>query len=265
MDLGGIVGQLMQGGLSSTTSQRVQHAAGDQGLGGLGGGLDDILGGLMGGTGNSQGGGGLGGILGSVGGMLSGDSGVGGLSRGQVGGIGAIAGALLGGGGGAISGAAKGGAMALLGTLAISALRNWQSRDSAEAAKPELSDEEVAQITAPQTAELCLRGMIEAVKSDGHVADAEIQRIVGKLQEGGITPEEQRFVSEQMAAPADPAGLIAAIPNREVGAQVYAAALMAITVDTPAERGFLANLASGAGLDTATVARLHSLVGAPTV
>ena len=106
MDLGSIVGQLMQGGLSSATPQRVQHAAGDQGLGGLGGGLDDILGGLLGGGsgGSQQSSGGLGGILGSVGGMLSGDSGVGGLSRGQVGGIGAIAGALLGGGGGAISG-----------------------------------------------------------------------------------------------------------------------------------------------------------------
>ena len=105
--------------------------------------------------------------------------------------------------------------------------------------------------------------MIEAVKSDGQITEAEIQRIVGKLQEGGITEDEKHFVSEQMAAPADPAGLIAAIPNREVGAQVYAAALMAITVDTAAERAFLSDLASGVGLDASTVARLHNLVGAP--
>jgi uncharacterized membrane protein YebE (DUF533 family) len=54
-----------------------------------------------------------------------------------------------------------------------------------------------------------------------------------------------------------------AIPNREVGAQVYAAALMAITVDTQAERSFLDDLARGGGLDGRTLRQLHSMVGAP--
>src|SRR3546814_9597213 len=79
-------------------------------------------------------------------------------------------------------------------------------------------------MTAPETAELCLRGMIEAVKSDGAIAPEEIERITGKLQEGGITTEEQRFVMEQMTKQADVEGLVAAIPSREAGAQVYAAA-----------------------------------------
>ena len=50
---------------------------------------------------------------------------VGSLSGAQVGGIGAIAGALLGGG---LGGAAKGGAMAVLGTLALSALKSAQAK-----------------------------------------------------------------------------------------------------------------------------------------
>src|SRR3546814_10517537 len=94
-------------------------------------------------------------------------------------------------------------------------------------------------MTAPETAELCLRGMIEAVKSDGAIAPEEIERITGQLQEGGITAAEQRFVMEQLAKPADVEGLIAAIPSREVAAQVYAAALMALPADTDAERAFL--------------------------
>src|SRR3546814_19265972 len=116
---------------------------------------------------------------------------------------------------------------------------------------------------APETAELCLRGMIEAVKSDGAIAPEEIERITGKLQEGGITAEEQHFVMAQMAKPADVEGLIAAIPSREVGAQVYAAALMAISVDTAAERAFLASLAHGTRLGDDTVRMLTAAVGAP--
>src|SRR3546814_2594134 len=114
--------------------------------------------------------------------MLSGSSGIGGLSRGEVGGIGAIAGALL--GGRSVKGAIGGGAMALLGTFAISALKNWQPQaGSTPAAAPKLSEAEVQQMMAPETAELCLRGMIEAVKSDGAIAPEEIERITGKLQE----------------------------------------------------------------------------------
>src|SRR3546814_6773615 len=83
--------------------------------------------------------------------MLSGSSGIGGLSRGEVGGIGAIAGALL--GGRSVKGAIGGGAMALLGTLAISALKNWQPQGGSEpATAPKLSEAEVEQMTAPETA-----------------------------------------------------------------------------------------------------------------
>lgn len=272
MNIGDIVGQLMKDGLSPATQGRLQSAMGQNGLGGLGGsgGLGDVLSSVLGGGSGSGGAGasgGLGDVLGSIGNILSADSGVGGMSRGQVGGLGAIAGALLGGGGSSVKGALGGSAMAVLGTLAISALQNWQqqAQSGSESAPAQgLSEPEVRQMTAPQTAELCLRGMIEAVKSDGEISRDEVERIVGKLEEGGITPEERKFVTEHMHAPSDVRGLIAAIPNREVGAQVYAAALMAITVDTPAERAFLGDLARGSGLDGATVARLHAMLGAPS-
>ena len=84
-----------------------------------------------------------------------------------------------------------------------------------------------------------------------------------KVEEGGITADEQRFVTEQMRRPPDVEGLAAAVPNQEVGVQVYAAALMAITVDTASEQRFLARLADGVGLDRRVVGRLHAMVGAP--
>ncbi len=271
MNLSSVVGQLLQQGMSPASRGRLEHSTGPQGLGGLdaSGGLGDVLSSVLGG-GTSGGASESGGLLGGLGSILSANSGVGGLSRGQVGGIGAIAGALLG-GGGPIKGAVGGGAMALLGTLAMSALKNWQAQSGAApsagqaAGGPSLSEAEVQQMVAPETAELCLLAMIEAVKSDGEVSPEEIERITGKLQEGGITAEEQRFVMEHMSEPPNLQGLVAAIPSREVGAQVYAAALLAISVDTPAERAFLAELARGAGLDVGTQQNLHAMVGAPTL
>lgn len=279
-DLGAVLGSVLGGGQSSG--------------GGSAGGLGDVLGGLLGGSagGQSGGAGGLGDVLGSIlgGGQSSGGqaasgqssgslgdilgglgqilgspSGVGGMSKGELGGLGALAGAILGGGGSATKGAIGGSAMAVLGTLALSALKNWQaqSANSSDVQALALSDNEVKQIAAPETAELCLRGMIEAIKSDGEISPDEMQRLVGKLSEGGITSDEQQFVQNAMAKPLDLAGLVSAIPNPEVGIQVYAAALMAISVDTPAEKAFLKGLAEGTGIAPEAVARLHQMVGAP--
>ncbi|MCB9944665.1 MAG: tellurite resistance TerB family protein [Geminicoccaceae bacterium] len=283
MNFGDIVGQLLQQGMSGQTQGRLTHALGDRGIGGQGGGLEQILGGLLGGGGQGgssagglgglagmlgggqQGGGGLGDMLGSLlGGKSSGGSG--GMSNAQVGGIGAIAGALLGGGGGAVKGAIGGSAMALLGTLALSALKNWQHGQSgqgaAQAQPVQITEHEAQQMAAPQTAELCLKAMISAAKADGQIQDDEMQRIVGKLEEGGISEEERSFVVQEMSKPLDLQGLISEVPNTQVAAQVYAASLLAIKVDTQAEEQYLQKLANGLGLDAGTVQRLHQMVGA---
>lgn len=275
-DLGAILGSVLggsssgggsAGGLADVLGSLLGGQSG--GSAGQSGGLADVLGSVLGG-GQASGGqssGALGDILGNLGNMLGSPSGVGGMSKGELGGLGAMAGAILGGGGSSAKGAVGGSAMAILGTLALSALKNWQAQaasggDSVNALG--LSETEVRQISAPETAELCLRGMIEAIKSDGEVSRDEIEKLTGKLAEGGITDEEKEFVQAEMAKPQDLAGLVNAIPNPEVGIQVYAASLMAISVDTPAERAFLEGLADGTGIAPDAVARLHQLVGAPS-
>ena len=275
-DLGAILGSVLggsssgggsAGGLADVLGSLLGGQSG--GSAGQSGGLADVLGSVLGG-GQASGGqssGVLGDILGNLGNMLGSPSGVGGMSKGELGGLGALAGAILGGGGSSAKGAVGGSAMAILGTLALSALKNWQAQaasggDSVNALG--LSETEVRQISAPETAELCLRGMIEAIKSDGEVSRDEIEKLTGKLAEGGITDEEKEFVQAEMAKPQDLAGLVNAIPNPEVGIQVYAASLMAISVDTPAERAFLKGLADGTGIAPDAVARLHQLVGAPS-
>jgi uncharacterized membrane protein YebE (DUF533 family) len=50
----------------------------------------------------------------------------------------------------------------------------------------------------------------------------------------------------------------------ELAAQVYGASLLAIEVDTEAERDYLRRLAQALKLDAGTVQHLHTSLGAPT-
>lgn len=78
----------------------------------------------------------------------------------------------------------------------------------------------------------------------------------------GADAEQQRFVMTQMQQPLDTESLVAATRGRpELGAQIYSASLLAIEVDTPAERAYLGRLASGLGLDSQVVGRIESMVG----
>jgi uncharacterized membrane protein YebE (DUF533 family) len=110
-------------------------------------------------------------------------------------------------------------------------------------------------------ATLTVRAMINAAKADGRIDDKETERLVGKLREDGVTAEEQRFVMEEMRKPMDLDGIVRAVPNQQVAAQIYTASLMAIEVDTDAEQRYMQELASKLGLNQQVVAYLHQAVG----
>jgi uncharacterized membrane protein YebE (DUF533 family) len=125
---------------------------------------------------------------------------------------------------------------------------------------PETRDEEQVLQT---TAELVIRGMINVAKSDGEISREEAERIVGKLRETGLDEEAQRWVIEEMRRPLDLDGFAAEIPNPEVAAQVYAASLLAVEVDTAAERNYLAQLAQRTRLNPVVVGQIHQTMGVP--
>jgi uncharacterized membrane protein YebE (DUF533 family) len=269
MNFSDLLGGMLQTGLSSSSTDRVRNSLGGGGgnpleslgsmLGGgkgggdLGGALSSMLGG-------GRGGGGLGGMLGDV----LGEAGraVGGNQNLALGGLGALAGALLGGGKKSLGGAVGGGVMALLGALAFQALKGTGGRAPAVPLgllEPQTSEERDA---LEQQAELVLKAMINAAKADGRIDEAEIRRIVGKLEEMGADRDAQAFVMGQMQGPPETETLTAAARGRpELAAQMYAASLMAIEVDTPAERAYLQQLAGGFGLDARVVQRIEAMVG----
>ena len=159
--------------------------------------------------------------------------------------------------------------MALLGSLALEALQGL-SRQPAGSAPAALPAELPLGLRAPTTmaeeseleakAMLVLKAMINAAKADGQIDDAERQRILGKLEEGGADAEAREFVQAEMRRPFDVDGLPEA-PNPQTAVEVYAASVLAIEVDTPAERDYLRRLAQGLGLEERTVQRLHAALG----
>jgi len=279
MNISDLVGMVMQSGMANSSGSRLEHAFGAQGgdalgdmLGGLlgggaGGGLGDMLGGLMGGglkdvAGSASAG------LGSLGGMLQSILGeaseaVGGQKNLALGGLGALAGSILGGKGDALKGALGGGAMAMLGALAFKALKGTMGSREPEVPlglrEPEGATESRQ---LEDDAAWVLRAMLNAAKADGKIGPAEIQRILGRLQEDGLDKEEHEFLMAEMNKPLDLEGLLAAAAGRpELGAELYAASLLAIEVDTPAEQEYMARLGQGLGLSAEATRRLEAMVG----
>ena len=115
---------------------------------------------------------------------------------------------------------------------------------------------------AEESAKLMIRAMIQAAKSDGEIDAEERATILSHLKDA--SEEEIAYVKAELDAPIDIAGLAAA-GGEGAKAQVYSAALMAITVDTEAERAYLQGLATALGLDAATLATIHAGAGKPAL
>ena len=274
MAFGNILGQMLQQGLAGqqTTRNRVGHATDrlsrDQGVEQILGRLQSALGSRGAARGTPGAAGQAGGFADAAGTFL-GNRQAGGMTGAQIGGLGALAGAVLGGGG--LKGAARGGAMALLGTLALNAIRQSRAGGGTAAAAgtaggvdpQQIDDAEVIAVTSEAGERLAVRAMIAAAKADGHIDQTEMDRILGKLEGDEVTPEERRFVLDELRRPSDPADLAREATSPAQAAEIYAASLLAIEVDSDAERDYLRRLAQSLDLDAAAVAYLHESTGAP--
>jgi uncharacterized membrane protein YebE (DUF533 family) len=179
---------------------------------------------------------------------------------------------------GAGAGSAGAGANSVFGALAAQALvlaKRMMAGESSAGGSQSLDIDDAMAVIAGQrkpanageeqqvrdVATLTVRAMINAAKADGRIDEKETERLVGKLREDGITDEEQRFVLEEMRKPMDTDAIVRAVPNEQVAAQIYTASLMAINVDTDAEKRYMQELASKLGLNRHVMAYLHQAVG----
>lgn len=115
---------------------------------------------------------------------------------------------------------------------------------------------------AEENAKLMISAMIMAAKADGEIDAEERTKILDHLTDA--SEEEIAFVQAQLDADVDPMAL-AAQAGDTAKTQVYAAALMAISVDTQAERSFLTHLAEALQLDAVKVTEIHQGMGKPAL
>jgi uncharacterized membrane protein YebE (DUF533 family) len=203
--------------------------------------------------------GGLGGLLGNI--LGEAGNAVGGKQNLALGGLGALAGALLG-GKKAVGGALGGGVMALLGAMAFQALKGRGGEKPRVSLGLQAPQTEAEQEELERHSELVLKAMINAAKADGQIDESEIHRILGKFREMGADTEGQEYLMTEMQKPMETEKLVtAAQGQQELAAEIYGASLLAIEVDTLAEKRYLDRLAAGLGLHPEVTQRINEVVG----
>lgn len=257
------------------------HGHGGTGYGGGHGGSGGSgLGGLLGGAG--VGSGGLSGLLGGAGGTSGAGDMLGQLQRhatanplasGAI--AGGLASVLLGGrrGRGMSQGTLKLGGLALIAGLAYKAYQENQAKHAGAATPtqggtahggatgvpaqsaatellppPENTPFMPSGGEAEDRARLLLIAMISAAKADGHIDRDEQKRIFDRLDTLELDAEDKAYLMDQLRAPLDLDGIVRQASRPEVAAEVYAASVLAIDPDHPAEQAYLQMLAARLGI-----------------
>lgn len=264
-DLSEILGALLQSDPSQSTQTRLQGAlshGGPSPQGGLEGllkgtGLEGVLGSILG---SGQEGGGLGATLSKT--LEGASQAVGGKDNLALGALGALLGSVLGGGTSSAKGAVGGGALAVLGALAYNALKGTGQESQEVPLGLRVPATAVEKDQLEGQAGLIIKAMVNAAKADGQIDQNEVQRIIGKLGDAGLDQKTRDFVLAEMNKPMDTEELVAAAKgNPTLAAQLYAASLLAIEMDSPGEHAYLENFAKSLGLVPQTVTNLENTLG----
>lgn len=184
--------------------------------------------------------------------------------------------------------AAKYGAVAALGGLAYHA---WQNRNKAggapgqadaqaAGAAPAVEDRSGDYAAAPASSaflpapsdeaaqdalgKALVRAMIAAAKSDGKIDTEEKAAIFERLNAMDLDAQSKAFVFDELSAPLDINAVVAPATTPEIAAEIYAASLVAIEADTPAERAYLQMLAARLELEPGLVEEIHRTADAET-
>jgi uncharacterized membrane protein YebE (DUF533 family) len=154
-------------------------------------------------------------------------------------------------------GALKLGSLAALGGVAYKTYQNWRAGRPGETAEAGTPAGNLTGPAAEQRSRALIKAMMVAAKADGHVDEAERQRIFAGIARLGVQGEAVELLSAEINAPVDPAAVAAGADSPEAAAEIYLASLLVIDTDQPSERKYLDDLARHLGLDGALVAELE--------
>ena len=99
--------------------------------------------------------------------------------------------------------------------------------------------------------------MIAAANADGVIDGEERNRILGKLETLGLSDQEHSFIVKELLSPAGMESIVTNVKSMEMAKQVYTVSLLAIEVDTDAERIYMNTLAQRLGLDESDLNEIH--------
>jgi len=224
MSLMGTLGKVAMGVIVAKGMGKMMGSGGSSSGGGLLGGL---LGSVMGGNNSSSSGGGLSDLLGGLAGKTGGGSGLGGI-------LDSLGGKSNSGGG--------------LGDMFNNVLQGKE---------PEKVDD-----AQEKEAEILLRAMLNAAKSDGEIDEAEQKKITEHLKD--VSDEEAEFVRNELNLPLDVEGFIKSVP-RGMEEKVYFMSLLAIDLDSEEEAKYLDQLSKGLSISHDVANQIHEKLGAPVL
>lgn len=105
-----------------------------------------------------------------------------------------------------------------------------------------------------------VRAMIAVARADGRLDAQESQAIFQKIQSLGLDSESQSLLVEEMGHPVDMDAIVNSASSPEIAAEIYTASLLAVDVDTAAEKGYLAMLAARLRLPSDLVVEIERQV-----
>jgi hypothetical protein len=112
-----------------------------------------------------------------------------------------------------------------------------------------------------QEAVVLIRAMIAAANADGVIDAKERAAILERLKTAALSAEEHQFIVHELLAPQDTDQIVAAVTSPAMAAKVYTVSVLAIDVDTEAERTYLQTLARRLNLDAAATGAIHQQCG----
>jgi uncharacterized membrane protein YebE (DUF533 family) len=159
--------------------------------------------------------------------------------------------------------AARIGALAMIGGLAYKAMQNYQAgkplitgATTTEAA-PAGSGFEPDAVTNDAAVHY-IQAMVAAATADGRIDAAEHDRIIGGLKQAGLDSEAEAFLANELNEPRSVQDLARSLRSPQEAAQIYTAARIAVTVDSPAEKQFLKSLAQALEIDPTLAAHIDA-------
>ncbi|GJD57826.1 tellurite resistance TerB family protein [Methylobacterium dankookense] len=149
--------------------------------------------------------------------------------------------------GGLTAGAALGG-LALIGSIAYHALRGTAAPG---ATTPDFKD------VPEDEARLMLRAMVAATLADGVIDAAERRRLDEAVAAAGLDPDGRAWLERELESPAEIDEIADSVNDPETATRIYAAARLAIDLDTVQERQFFKMLAEALDVPDPAAARVE--------